>query len=148
MAAGNLDAALNAECRDGIVEHRARPDSNAQDVDAPLDQAADEFRFEVGGVGTTVAPDRKCPCAFFLGEGKNGYCQMFSGSMATILRMLGIPARVAEGFTPGKLDPRSRRFVVTDRDAHAWVEVYFPGAGWVAFDPTGPGRPDQVSPLP
>ncbi len=46
--------------------------------------------------------------AFFLGDGKNGYCQMFSGSMATILRMLGIPARVAEGFTPGKLDPRSR----------------------------------------
>jgi transglutaminase-like putative cysteine protease len=83
----------------------------------------------------STAPNGPLP-AFFLGEGKNGYCQMFSGSMATILRMLGIPARVAEGFTPGKLDPRSRRFVVTDRDAHAWVEVYFPGFGWLPFEPT------------
>ena len=74
--------------------------------------------------------------AFFLGSGRNGYCQMFSGSMATILRMLGIPSRIAEGFTPGKLDPRSGRFVVTDRNAHAWVEVYFPEYGWLPFEPT------------
>jgi hypothetical protein len=54
--------------------------------------------------------------------------------MAVLLRMLGVPARVAFGFSQGTLDG-SRR-VVTNRDAHAWVEVRFPNAGWVAFEPT------------
>jgi hypothetical protein len=57
--------------------------------------------------------------------------------MAVMLRMLGIPARVAVGFTSGRLD--DGRWVVTDHEAHAWVEVWFAGQGWVAFDPT-PGR--------
>jgi hypothetical protein len=57
--------------------------------------------------------------------------------MAVMLRMLGIPARVAVGFTSGTRD--EGRWIVTDRDAHAWVEVWFAGHGWVPFDPT-PGR--------
>jgi hypothetical protein len=67
---------------------------------------------------------------------KAGYCQMFSGSMAELLRLLGIPARVAEGFTAGTYDPKAHAFRVTDHDAHAWVEAYFPGYGWLSFDPT------------
>jgi hypothetical protein len=57
--------------------------------------------------------------------------------MAAMLRMLGIPARVAVGFTSGTFD--DGKWVVTDHEAHAWVEVWFPGEGWVPFDPT-PGR--------
>src|SRR6478672_4300573 len=64
-----------------------------------------------------------------------GYCQMFSGAMALVLRLHGIPARVAVGFTPGKLQG-SDTYLVNDRDAHAWVEVYFPGYGWIPFEPT------------
>jgi protein-glutamine gamma-glutamyltransferase len=64
-----------------------------------------------------------------------GYCQMFSGAMALVLRLHGIPARVAVGFTPGKLHG-SDTYVVNDRDAHAWVEVYFPSWGWIPFEPT------------
>jgi Transglutaminase-like superfamily len=64
-----------------------------------------------------------------------GYCQMFSGAMALVLRLHGIPARVAVGFTPGKLQG-SDTYVVNDRDAHAWVEVYFPSWGWIPFEPT------------
>jgi hypothetical protein len=61
---------------------------------------------------------------------------MFSGTMAELLRLLGIPARVAEGFTTGGYDRDSKAYRVTDHDAHAWVEAYFPGYGWLPFDPT------------
>ncbi len=61
---------------------------------------------------------------------------MFSGTMAVALRLFGIPARVAEGFTSGAYSERSSAYVVTDRDAHAWVEVYFPSHGWLPFEPT------------
>lgn len=73
---------------------------------------------------------------FFLGSSRTGYCQMFSGTMAVALRLLGIPARVGEGFTPGSYSAASKAFIVTDRDAHAWVEAYFPNVGWVPFEPT------------
>ena len=77
------------------------------------------------------------PLAHFVAEGKRGYCQHFAGAMALMLRFLGIPARVAGGFTSGKLEDGV--WTVTDHNAHAWVEVWFPEYGWLAFDPT-PGR--------
>lgn len=73
--------------------------------------------------------------ADFMLHSHRGYCQMFSGSMALVLRLHGIPARVAYGFTQGE-ETTSGDFKVIDRDAHAWVEVYFPGYGWMPFEPT------------
>jgi hypothetical protein len=73
--------------------------------------------------------------AFLFGDGV-GYCQQFSGAMALMLRMDGIPARVAAGFLPGSYDDATHRFVVRAVDAHSWVEVYFAGIGWVPFNPT------------
>ncbi len=77
----------------------------------------------------------------FLLVSKRGYCQHFAGAMALMLRMNGIPARVAVGFTAdsGRFDPDKSSYEVLDRDAHSWVEVQFPGYGWIPFDPT-PGR--------
>jgi transglutaminase-like putative cysteine protease len=77
------------------------------------------------------------PLVQFVTRTKAGYCQHYAGAMAVMLRMLGIPARVAVGFTSGKLE--DGKWIVTDHDAHAWVEVWFAGQGWVPFDPT-PGR--------
>jgi hypothetical protein len=68
----------------------------------------------------------------------------FASAYAVMARSLGIPARVAVGFTPGKLDPRDGRYHVTSHDAHAWPEVYLAGMGWThLFDPTpaNPGAP-------
>ncbi len=76
------------------------------------------------------------PLADFLLREHKGYCQQFSGAMALLLRMGGVPARVAAGFAPGSLDRDRREYVVRDMDAHSWVEVYFPGIGWVTRDPT------------
>ena len=77
------------------------------------------------------------PLVEFVTRTKAGYCQHFAGAMAVMLRMLGIPARVAVGFTSGTFE--DGKWVVTDHEAHAWVEVWFAGQGWVPFDPT-PGR--------
>jgi hypothetical protein len=84
----------------------------------------------------------------FLFDDRRGYCQQFSGAMALLLRMGGVPARVAAGFAPGAYEARRREYVVRDVDAHSWVEVYFPRYGWVTLDPTpaiAPPRSQSVS---
>ena len=77
------------------------------------------------------------PLVGFVAETRTGYCQHFAGAMAVMLRLLGVPARVAVGFVPGHY--RGGTWTVTDHDAHAWVEVWFRNYGWLPFDPT-PGR--------
>jgi transglutaminase-like putative cysteine protease len=83
--------------------------------------------------------DSTPPLVDFVLRTKEGYCQQYAGAMALMLRLMGIPARVAAGFTSGEYDERREEWVVTDHNAHTWVEVYFPRYGWLPFDPT-PGR--------
>ncbi len=73
---------------------------------------------------------------YFLFEQKRGYCEQFSSSLAVMARSLGIPARVATGYAPGEYNPFTGYYDVRASDAHAWVEIYFPGYGWSTFDPT------------
>ncbi len=82
---------------------------------------------------------RTPPLVEFLTRTRRGHCQFFAGSMALMLRYLGIPARIGAGFVSGSYDQEDDRWTVTDRDAHTWVEVWFRGYGWLPFDPT-PGR--------
>jgi transglutaminase-like putative cysteine protease len=76
------------------------------------------------------------PLVHFVERSRRGYCQQYAGAMTLMLRYLGIPARVAAGFTSGDYDDKKRRFTVTDHNAHTWVEVWFRGWGWLPFDPT------------
>jgi transglutaminase-like putative cysteine protease len=85
------------------------------------------------------------PLVFFVTRSKEGYCQHFAGAMALMLRYLGIPSRVAAGFTSGTYDRDNHVWNVTDRNAHTWVEVWFRGFGWLPFDPT-PGRGNLSGP--
>jgi transglutaminase-like putative cysteine protease len=89
-------------------------------------------------------PTHDYPLMGFLEEDGRGYCQQFSGTMALMLRMAGIPARVAAGFAPGSYNKDTREYRVRDLDAHSWVEVWFTGIGWVPFDPT-PARSPAAS---
>ncbi len=110
----------------------------------PYDQALalqDWFRTEftyslevVPGHGTDAL------AAFLDPSGRVGYCEQFAGAYAALARSLGMPARVAVGFTPGDPVPDDpTTYIVRGRNAHAWPELYFAGVGWVGFEPT-PGR--------
>jgi hypothetical protein len=79
----------------------------------------------------------KDPLADFLFRVRAGHCEYFATSMAVMLRTLGIATRVVNGFQTGTYNDTADVYTVTQKDAHSWVEVYFPGsAGWVTFDPT------------
>ena len=82
---------------------------------------------------TTAPAD---PLANFLFERRQGHCEYFASAMAIMLRTLGIPTRVATGFRIGEFNDLTGSYIVRARDAHAWVEVYFPNQGWTTFDPT------------
>jgi len=76
------------------------------------------------------------PLADFLFEHKAGHCEYFAAAQAVMLRAVGIPCRVVNGFRRGEFNGWSGHFVVRQSDAHSWVEAYFEGGGWVDFDPT------------
>ncbi|MGH3622191.1 MAG: transglutaminaseTgpA domain-containing protein, partial [Sciscionella sp.] len=82
---------------------------------------------------TSPATDSDALADFVL-KGKTGFCEQYASSMAVMLRAIGVPSRVAIGFTPGQQKNGYRS--ITSQDAHAWVEVFFPGHGWQTFDPT------------
>ena len=79
------------------------------------------------------------PLANFLFERKQGHCEYFASSMAVMLRTLHIPARVVNGFRSDEFNDVTGYYVVRAKNAHSWVEAYFPGYGWVTFDPTPGG---------
>ncbi|HEX2069679.1 MAG TPA: DUF3488 and transglutaminase-like domain-containing protein, partial [Actinomycetota bacterium] len=81
---------------------------------------------------------------YFLTKSREGYCEQFAGTMAVLLRALGIPSRVAVGFTPGTFDSVTGSYRVTTKNLHSWVEVLFPGFGWLPFEPT-PSRSNPVA---
>lgn len=87
---------------------------------------------------------------YFLTKGKKGYCQQFAFAMAVLARLAGIPSRVVVGYTQGSFIGNDNWQVRTS-DAHAWPELYFPGAGWLRFEPTPPdatGLPGQATASP
>jgi hypothetical protein len=87
---------------------------------------------------TGTASPKRDPLADFLFVTKRGYCEYFASAMAVLLRTQGIPARVATGFQSGYYNDVSGSWVLRASDAHAWVEAWIPGRGWVTFDPTPP----------
>lgn len=97
-----------------------------------------EFSYDSKDVG--VPGKNQDYTAQFLFDTQSGYCDNFSTSMAVMLRSIGIPTRWVKGFTPGDyektLDGGANVYQVTNANAHSWVEVYFPQAGWVPFEPT------------
>ena len=83
---------------------------------------------------------------------REGYCDYYSSSFVVMARAIGIPSRVSAGYNRGELQPESGAYRQRDDDAHTWPEVFFPGLGWVEFEPTAseaivsrPGTPDEVA---
>ncbi|MDQ1504150.1 MAG: hypothetical protein QOD57_1877 [Actinomycetota bacterium] len=108
----------------------------------PYDRAlALEDSLRVGFIYDETAPPGASLDALdhFLFSARRGYCEQFAGAYAAMARAVGLPARVAVGFTPGAYDEVAGVWRVTTREAHAWPEVFLDGIGWTAFEPT-PGR--------
>lgn len=93
---------------------------------------------------TEVGPPGNEPLLEFLFHTHAGYCQHFAGAAALLLRVAGIPSRVVVGFATGEPIGHDT-WAVRDEDAHAWIEVYFPGVGWVPFNPTPGSAPADVA---
>ncbi|HEV8132200.1 MAG TPA: DUF3488 and transglutaminase-like domain-containing protein [Acidobacteriota bacterium] len=86
-------------------------------------------------------PHSADPLAYFLFDARAGHCEFFASAQTVMLRTLGIPARIVNGFQRGEFNNWGNNFIVRESDAHSWVEAYFPGIDWVEFDPT-PSAPN------
>jgi hypothetical protein len=113
----------------------------AGDRENPYDKVAavtrylrDNIRYSET-ITSTPSPDQE-PLDWFLFDLKIGFCNYYASSEVVLLRSLGIPARLAVGFSAGEHQLGTTTYLVYERNAHAWPEVYFPGLGWVEFEPT------------
>lgn len=102
------------------------------------------LRSELGYTLQMQATGHAEPIDHFLFERKRGHCEYFSSAMAIMARSLGIPARNVNGFLGGEWNEYSDYIAVRAGDAHSWVELYFPGQGWVTFDPTPSANLDRL----
>jgi hypothetical protein len=96
------------------------------------------------------APEKRDVVDYFLFDGQRGYCSHYASAMAVMLRTQGVPARVVTGYATGDYDRSRGAYRVSVSAAHAWVEVYFPGIGWVEFEPTAYRSPivyPEVAPI-
>ena len=117
----------------------------AKDEDNPYDIAEALRRYLIRlpySLDVAVPPPGQDWVEFFLLVERRGYCQNYASAMITMLRSLGIPARLVVGFAPGIWDPERGSWEVRSRHYHAWPEVYFPSYGWIEFEPT----PSDVQP--
>ena len=80
---------------------------------------------------------------YYLFDLQRGFCDYSASAMVVLARAAGLPARLVIGYASGVYLPEEARFEVSAADAHAWPEIFFPGIGWIAFEPTG-GRPPIV----
>jgi len=105
----------------------------------PYDAAQRLTRFLAVTYRYTLALSRQTelePIDEFLFVQRSGNCEYFASALAVMLRGLGIPARLVNGFQRGEWNPYGHYFMIRQRDAHSWVEAYFDGVGWVTLDPS------------
>ena len=105
----------------------------------PYDQAhsiEQYLRTHYGYTLDLTGPPPADPVAYFLFDKRAGHCEYFAAAMTVMLRSVGVPARYVNGFLPGEYNSIGSDYIVRGSDAHSWVEVFFPGYGWITFDPT------------
>ena len=144
---GDLDPGERVLERSSVARVWALAQELKDDATTPFDYVRSvEAYLEDGFSYSETPPPAASTLDGFLFDAKIGFCQQYSGAEALLLRMGGVPARVATGFTSGAFDEKQKEYVVRDLDAHSWVEAWFPGYGWVARDPTPAAAPPRAQP--
>ena len=116
-----------------LAEQVMADESTTYDKVKALERFLRTFAYDEGIQAPAADVD---PLEYFLFDIQSGYCDYYASAMAAMLRSQGIPARAASGYAEGTYDPEIGTYLVTERDAHTWVEVYFPQYGWIEFEPT------------
>lgn len=130
------------------AEVRSLADSLLGGLPTPYDKAqrlVDWFREEFAYTRELPASAREATLDHFLLQRRAGHCEYFSTALTVLLRSQGVPAREVNGFLGGEWSQFGDYLAVTQNQAHAWVEVWFPGFGWVPFDPTPAGSGEGSS---
>ena len=122
-----------------LAKVKGGKDANPYDIaESFVKQFQDPTAFQYkADVQYLTCPEERLSTVECFSKYKVGYCQFYASTMAIFMRQLGIPTRLAEGYLPGDRDDRTGIETLLNKDLHEWVEVYFPGYGWVPFDPTG-----------
>ena len=136
----NVRPYLETGSLDPEVRERAKAVVEAKDADTPFEKAlaiqdylrSKEFRYNLNVPALSAGGNQ---LRRFLTEVREGYCEQFAIAMAMMARQVGVPSRVAVGFTSGEVVDNNF-LQVTTHDAHAWPELWFPETGWVPFEPT------------
>ena len=122
-------------------------------AESPYDQALlleNYLRKYDYGLDIPSPPRNRDVVDYFLFESQRGYCDYYASAMVVLARSVGLPTRLAVGYAMGYYDHHQGRYAVIERDAHSWVEVFFPHYGWIDFEPTAarsvfyrPGAPSS-----
>jgi transglutaminase-like putative cysteine protease len=126
----------------------------AQEITAGADNPYDKAQLITQYLRTNILysetvpelPDNQELIDWFLFDLRQGFCNYYASAEVILLRSVGIPARIALGYAQGEFQETTTEYIVRQRDAHAWPEVYFSGLGWVEFEPTA-GQPELARPL-
>ncbi len=126
------------QVRDARLEPLARRLTDG--LSTPDEKAMALTRYLQSNCGYSLESDAPLgadPVAWFLFEGRKGHCEFFAGSLAVLLRLVDVPARMVGGYLPDRIRGGSSRLLVRESQAHTWVEVWLgPRRGWKIFDPT------------
>ncbi|MGH7685668.1 MAG: transglutaminase TgpA family protein, partial [Candidatus Dormibacteria bacterium] len=128
--------------------------TNPYDEATAIESHLRDPRFFQYTLSPPAVPRGDWAIVYFLTESHRGYCQYFASAMGAMLRSLGIPTRLVNGYGPGSSQAvagakaGTKQQVVTTSDAHTWVEAYFPGYGWIAFEPTPSSAQGTYAPFP
>ncbi len=134
-----IPAEMPARVRDlavKITENAAGPYARAQSIETYL--RAITYTLQL-----PAPPQDRDVVDYYLFDLKKGYCDYAASAMVMLARSVGLPARLVIGYAPGAYDIANDRYQVSEADAHSWPEIYFAGAGWVEFEPTG-GLPEHA----
>jgi len=133
-------------------------DQITQGLETPYDKATEITSYLRREITYTnplpeAPPEGVDPLEWILFDSKEAFCNYYASIEVLMLRSVGVPARLAGGFAQGAFDSEANVYIVRSLDSHAWPEVYFPGYGWVEFEPTGnqdpllrPNRPEDIEP--